>query len=84
MILNKWSIMNVSLAKSITSEKTLTEMAAELYTELGCNKNDVLPKDIRGTEPIGYWPRVAMDLQRLLSSLPDKFDKMSSDISSFE
>ena len=59
-------------------------MAAELYTELGCNRKDVLPKDSRGTEPVGYWPRVAMDLDRLLSSLPDKFDKMSSDISSFE
>ena len=33
---------------------------------------------------VGYWPRVARDLQRLLSSHPDKFDKMSSDISPFE
>ena len=63
---------------------TLSEMAAELYTELGCNKKDVPPKDSQGTESIGYWPRVAMDLQRLLSSHPDKFDKMSSDISSSE
>ena len=70
--------------KVLLPKKTLTEMAAELYAELGCNKKDVLPKDSRGTEPIGYWPRVAMDLQRLLSSHPDKFDKMTSDNSSFE
>ena len=65
VVLSKWSVMNVSLAKKVTLHKTLAEMAPNLYTELGCDRKNILPKKGPGTTHIGYWPSVAKHLQSI-------------------
>ena len=84
VILNKLSIMNISLTKCITSQTSLAGMTSNLYTELGYDKKDIFPKIGTGITHIGYRPSVAKHLQSVLPLNPSKIDVLGPDISSFE
>ncbi len=83
VILNKWSKMSVAEAKRPFLWKTLAEVAAHLYNELGVLQKDHLSKE--KNVPLGYMPAVAKHLKELLwRKGPSNADFLVPKISFFE